>query len=110
MIEWLLAELENKLHYFMEECNQLQGVQLFCDVDDGFLGLTTKLIESFKDDYGSKKSMTLFGFSNNTSNTRLDVCYILPNPNPNPNPNLTLIIGIFRRSPNYKSSNGNGFY
>ncbi|KAL2080704.1 hypothetical protein ACEWY4_024497 [Coilia grayii] len=54
----LLDELEDKLHFFTEECDYLQGFQVLCDVSDGFSGLGTKVTELLQDSYGGRGILT----------------------------------------------------
>ncbi|CAN9503542.1 unnamed protein product [Ophioblennius macclurei] len=54
----LLEELEDKLHFFVEECDYLQGFQLLCDLADGFAGLGSKVTEMLQDSYGGRGILT----------------------------------------------------
>ncbi|XP_072564468.1 protein misato homolog 1-like isoform X1 [Paramormyrops kingsleyae] len=54
----LLEELEDKLHFFVEECDYLQGFQVLCDLADGFSGLGSKVTEMLRDSYGSRGILT----------------------------------------------------
>ena len=45
---------ENRLHFFAEECDSLQGFQLLVDTDDGFAGLASCLAEELAEEYGQK--------------------------------------------------------
>ncbi|XP_063041591.1 protein misato homolog 1 isoform X2 [Engraulis encrasicolus] len=54
----LLDELEDKLHFFTEECDYLQGFQVLCDVYDGFSGLGSKVTELLQDSYGGRGILT----------------------------------------------------
>lgn len=58
----LLDELEDKLHFFVEECDYLQGFQVLCDMADGFAGLGSKVTEMLQDSYGGRGILT-FGLS-----------------------------------------------
>lgn len=55
-------ELEDRVHYFLEECDHLQGMHLLVDTYDGFAGLGTALIQQVQDDYATK-GFTVFGVS-----------------------------------------------
>ncbi|KAG7218899.1 hypothetical protein INR49_019448 [Caranx melampygus] len=44
----VLEELEDKLHFFVEECDYLQGFQVLCDMADGFAGLGSKVTEMLR--------------------------------------------------------------
>lgn len=54
----LLDELEDKLHFFVEECDFLQGFQVLCDLTDGFSGLGSKVTELLRDSYGGRGILT----------------------------------------------------
>ncbi|XP_012709498.2 protein misato homolog 1 [Fundulus heteroclitus] len=54
----LLEELEDKLHFFVEECDYLQGFQVLCDLADGFSGLGSKVTELLQDSYGGRGVLT----------------------------------------------------
>uniref|UniRef100_A0A8C7ZT50 Protein misato homolog 1 n=1 Tax=Oryzias sinensis TaxID=183150 RepID=A0A8C7ZT50_9TELE len=50
----LLEELEDRLHFFVEECDYLQGFQILCDLGNGFAGLGSKVTELLQDSYGGR--------------------------------------------------------
>lgn len=54
----VLEELEEKLHFFVEECDYLQGFQVLCDLADGFAGLGSKVTEMLQDSYGGRGILT----------------------------------------------------
>lgn len=54
----VLEELEDKLHFFVEECDYLQGFQVFCDLADGFSGLGSKVTELLQDSYSGRGILT----------------------------------------------------
>ncbi|XP_075995325.1 protein misato homolog 1 [Genypterus blacodes] len=54
----VLEELEDKLHFFVEECDYLQGFQVLCDLADGFAGLGSKVTEMLQDSYGGRGILT----------------------------------------------------
>ncbi|XP_068755236.1 protein misato homolog 1-like [Montipora capricornis] len=60
--EHFYDEFENNLHFFVEECDSLQGFQIFTDVSDGFGGLSSQILEELKDEY-SAKTFISFGLS-----------------------------------------------
>lgn len=45
---------EDRLHFFAEECDSLQGFQLLVDTDDGFAGLGGCLAQELAEEYGPK--------------------------------------------------------
>ncbi|MCJ8750383.1 hypothetical protein PDJAM_G00263810, partial [Pangasius djambal] len=54
----VLEELEDNLHFFIEECDYLQGFQVLCDMADGFSGLGSKVTELLQDSYGGRGILT----------------------------------------------------
>ncbi|CAL8299000.1 unnamed protein product [Lota lota] len=54
----LLEDLEDRLHFFIEECDNLQGFQVLCDLTNGFSGLGSKVTELLQDSYGGKGILT----------------------------------------------------
>ncbi|RXN17060.1 misato -like protein [Labeo rohita] len=52
----VLEDLEDRLHFFVEECDYLQGFQVLCDLADGFSGLGSKVTELLRDSYGGRAS------------------------------------------------------
>ncbi|KAG7219414.1 hypothetical protein INR49_019064 [Caranx melampygus] len=54
----VLEELEDKLHFFVEECDYLQGFQVLCDMADGFAGLGSKVTEMLQDSYSGRGILT----------------------------------------------------
>ncbi|XP_010135594.1 PREDICTED: protein misato homolog 1, partial [Buceros rhinoceros silvestris] len=49
-----LEELEDRLHFYAEECDNLQGFQVLCDLHDGFSGVGAKVTELLYDEYPGK--------------------------------------------------------
>ncbi|XP_029298731.1 LOW QUALITY PROTEIN: protein misato homolog 1 [Cottoperca gobio] len=54
----VLEQLEDKLHFFVEECDYLQGFQVLCDLANGFAGLGSKVTEMLQDSYGGRGILT----------------------------------------------------
>ncbi|KAL0962260.1 hypothetical protein UPYG_G00337770 [Umbra pygmaea] len=54
----VLDDLEDRLHFFIEECDYLQGFQVLCDIADGFSGLGSKVTEMLQDSYGGRGILT----------------------------------------------------
>ncbi|KAI9292130.1 tubulin nucleotide-binding domain-like protein [Neoconidiobolus thromboides FSU 785] len=52
--------IDEKLRYFAEECDELQGFQVFSDIFNGFSGFTSAYLQQIQDDY-NKKSIVVFG-------------------------------------------------
>nr|XP_019566662.1 PREDICTED: protein misato homolog 1 isoform X1 [Rhinolophus sinicus] len=51
-------ELEDRLHFYVEECDYLQGFQILCDLHDGFSGLGAKASELLRDEYTGRGIVT----------------------------------------------------
>lgn len=58
----VLEDLEDRLHFFVEECDYLQGFQVLCDLTDGFAGLGSNVTEMLRDSYGGRGILT-FGLA-----------------------------------------------
>ncbi|KAJ3094330.1 mtDNA inheritance, partitioning of the mitochondrial organelle [Physocladia obscura] len=54
--------LDNRIRFFLEECDNPQGIQVLSDVSNGFSGFTASCLESLREDVG-KLSITVFGVS-----------------------------------------------
>ncbi|XP_046536926.1 protein misato homolog 1 isoform X3 [Equus quagga] len=53
-----LEELEDRLHFYVEECDYLQGFQILCDLHNGFSGVGAKATELLKDEYSGRGIIT----------------------------------------------------
>ncbi|XP_066466436.1 protein misato homolog 1 [Tiliqua scincoides] len=53
-----LEELEDRLHFYVEECDYLQGFQVLCDLHNGFSGVGAKVTELLRDEYAGKGILT----------------------------------------------------
>ncbi|NXJ13392.1 MSTO1 protein, partial [Odontophorus gujanensis] len=53
-----VEELEDRLHFYVEECDYLQGFQVLCDLHDGFSGVGAKVTELLHDEYSRKGILT----------------------------------------------------
>ncbi|XP_073493360.1 protein misato homolog 1 [Phyllobates terribilis] len=51
MFKTHLEEVEDRLHFFTEECDYLQGFQLLCDTQGGFSGVGVRMAEMLHDEY-----------------------------------------------------------
>ncbi|XP_039316177.1 protein misato homolog 1 isoform X2 [Saimiri boliviensis] len=51
-------ELEDRLHFYVEECDYLQGFQILCDLHDGFSGVGAKAAEMLQDEYSGRGIIT----------------------------------------------------
>ncbi|KAJ3072592.1 Protein misato 1 [Podochytrium sp. JEL0797] len=54
--------LENRIRFFLEECDNPQGIQVLADVSNAFSGFTASCLESLREDVG-KMCITVFGIS-----------------------------------------------
>ncbi|KAM6234210.1 protein misato homolog 1 [Porphyrio hochstetteri] len=62
-----VEELEDRLHFYVEECDYLQGFQVLCDLHNGFSGVGAKVTELLYDEYSGKGILT-WGLTPVTSN------------------------------------------
>ncbi|XP_004315243.1 protein misato homolog 1 isoform X1 [Tursiops truncatus] len=53
-----LEELEDRLHFYVEECDYLQGFQILCDLHNGFSGVGAKAAELLQDEYSGRGIIT----------------------------------------------------
>ncbi|XP_045154268.1 protein misato homolog 1 isoform X2 [Echinops telfairi] len=53
-----LEDLEDRLHFYVEECDYLQGFQILCDLHDGFSGVGAKTAELLQDEYSGRGLIT----------------------------------------------------
>nr|XP_055179885.1 protein misato homolog 1 isoform X2 [Nyctereutes procyonoides] len=53
-----LEELEDRLHFYLEECDYLQGFQILCDLHNGFSGVGAKATELLQDEYSGRGIIT----------------------------------------------------
>ncbi|KAJ7307368.1 hypothetical protein JRQ81_009381 [Phrynocephalus forsythii] len=51
-------ELEDRLHFYVEECDYLQGFQVLCDLQSGFSGVGARATELLQDEYAGKGILT----------------------------------------------------
>lgn len=56
------CEWEDRIHYFIEECDNLQGFHVLMDTHDGFGGLGAALVRHLADEFPGKGILT-FGFT-----------------------------------------------
>ena len=61
--------LDRDLRPFLEECDQLQGIQVFTGIDDAWGGFAAKYLERMSDELG-KGSRWIFGTNGRKHNTR----------------------------------------
>ncbi|NWS14804.1 MSTO1 protein, partial [Pachyramphus minor] len=74
-----VEELEDRLHFFVEECDYLQGFQVLCDLHNGFSGVGAKVTELLHDEY-SGKGILSWGLTPATSNVGVSEHRGEPNP------------------------------
>uniref|UniRef100_UPI00358E7D10 protein misato homolog 1 isoform X2 n=1 Tax=Myxine glutinosa TaxID=7769 RepID=UPI00358E7D10 len=65
-------DFEDRLHFFVEECDHLQGFQLLCDWEDGFSGFACRAVEILHDYYDAKGVLT-WGLLPGPSQTKVQV-------------------------------------
>lgn len=53
-------DFEDRLHYFMEDCDNAQGFHVISNINDGFVGLTSELLATIRDEY-PKKALVMLG-------------------------------------------------
>ncbi|XP_053330545.1 protein misato homolog 1 [Spea bombifrons] len=53
-----VAEIEDRLHFFTEECDYLQGFQILCDLHNGFSGVGARMVELLQDEYPGRGLLT----------------------------------------------------
>lgn len=51
-------QIEDRMRYFTEECDLLQGFQIFLDCYDGFSGVGTSVLSFLADEYSAKSRFT----------------------------------------------------
>ncbi|NXG39192.1 MSTO1 protein, partial [Dromaius novaehollandiae] len=71
-----LEELEDRLHFFVEECDYLQGFQVLCDLHNGFSGVGAKMTEMLHDEYSGKGILT-WGLTPVIYKTEV-ICFFFP--------------------------------
>ncbi|XP_078697673.1 protein misato homolog 1-like [Branchiostoma floridae x Branchiostoma belcheri] len=52
------SDLEDRLHFFVEDCDSLQGFQVLVDPYNGFGGLAAEVLEQMSEDYDNKGILT----------------------------------------------------
>uniref|UniRef100_T1JDX5 Misato Segment II tubulin-like domain-containing protein n=1 Tax=Strigamia maritima TaxID=126957 RepID=T1JDX5_STRMM len=57
--EKVADEIENKIRFFTEECDNLQGFNLIVDGHNGFAGLGSGISSLLQDEYGSKTIVSI---------------------------------------------------
>lgn len=60
-------EFCDRIRLYVEECDGLQGFQLFFDIDDGFSGLATQCLEHLNDEYSRSSFVLPLHYPRNTS-------------------------------------------
>ncbi|KAJ3247401.1 Protein misato 1 [Chytriomyces hyalinus] len=56
--------LENRIRFFLEECDSPQGIQVLADISNAFSGFASSCLESLREDVG-KMCITVYGVSDN---------------------------------------------
>eukprot|EP01135_Chromosphaera_perkinsii_P002685 Nk52_evm53s226 gene=Nk52_evmTU53s226 len=65
------SSIEDSLHFYVEECDSLQGFQIMVDSGDGFGGIGAEWLEGLSDEY-STKSIFTFGLYDYDPNAKRD--------------------------------------
>lgn len=50
-------DVDDKIHFWAEECNSLEGFQIFADIHNGFSGISSSLLENVYEEYTKKCSL-----------------------------------------------------
>ncbi|OUM69245.1 hypothetical protein PIROE2DRAFT_2954, partial [Piromyces sp. E2] len=61
---------DDNLRFFLEDCDQLQGFQIFCETNSAFSGFASKLVEEINDEFGHH-TVLIYGIENKDNNTIL---------------------------------------
>ncbi|ORX47832.1 tubulin nucleotide-binding domain-like protein [Piromyces finnis] len=61
---------DDNLRFFLEDCDQLQGFQIFCETNSAFSGFASKLVEEINDEFGHH-TVLIYGVDNKEDNTIL---------------------------------------
>ncbi|KFQ22335.1 Protein misato 1, partial [Mesitornis unicolor] len=74
-----IEELEDRLHFYVEECDYLQGFQVLCDLHNGFSGVGAKVTELLYDEYSGKGILTwgLTPATSNVGDSRKNFCRLM---------------------------------
>ncbi|KAM9214899.1 protein misato homolog 1 isoform 2-T2 [Leptosomus discolor] len=74
-----IEELEDRLHFYVEECDYLQGFQVLCDLHNGFSGVGAKVTELLYDEYSGKGILTwgLTPVTTNTGDSQKNFCRLM---------------------------------
>ena len=66
--------LDRDLRPFVEECDQLQGLQVIAGADDAWGGFAARYLERMRDEFG-KASIWVWGLVDGIENARVRLCY-----------------------------------
>ncbi|NWX16339.1 MSTO1 protein, partial [Aegotheles bennettii] len=83
-----VEELEDRLHFYVEECDYLQGFQVLCDLHNGFAGVGAKVTELLHDEYSGKGILT-WGLTPAMSNAGVSKAWGKTEPGPGAVPQLS---------------------
>jgi hypothetical protein len=70
--------LDRDVRFFAEECDQMQGFQLFATADDAWGGFAARYLDSLRDEYG-KTSIWVWGVEDESRATRVSFVWSSPN-------------------------------
>ena len=63
--------LDRDIRFFAEECDAMQGIQIFSGTDDAWGGFAAKYVESLRDEYG-KSSVWVWGLEEENQGQRVN--------------------------------------
>lgn len=63
-------EILERVRFFAEECDYLSSVLIITDMDDGFGGLTSSLLDDLQEELSRSVTLPIFGLSNTNSHSR----------------------------------------
>ena len=66
--------LDRDLRLWAEECDQMQGVQVFSGVDDAWGGFAARYVERVRDEYG-KVGIWAFGLEGEQGGSRVSLLF-----------------------------------
>jgi len=65
--------LDRDLRPFVEECDQMQGIQIITGADDAWAGFASKYLEALRDEFG-RKSVWIWGLEESRQAGRVSDC------------------------------------
>ena len=59
--------LETNSHFFIEECDRMQGLQVFLDIENAYGGLATGTLDSFFEEHGRTSVLAFASLPSNSA-------------------------------------------